>query len=214
MGIDNNLAELKRQINDRAKLVVVTKTRSLKEINQAIFLGVSDIGENRIHEALEKYPHIGSSVKWHMIGHLQTNKVKKVVEIFDMIQSVDSEKLAREIDKRSRNVGKVMSILVEVNIGEEPQKYGVSPDDVLSFIENIAHLKNIKVLGLMCMAPFVEPEETRQYFKRMKSIFDKIKVESISNVEMKYLSMGMSNDYKVALEEGSNMIRIGTALFS
>jgi len=195
----------KLQIQSDVKLIAVTKTRTVEEIKQAIKAGIACIGENRVQEAEEKFPLL-PNVEKHMIGSLQTNKVKLAVKLFDMIQSVDSLKLAKEIDKRCKAINKVMPILVEINIGDEASKHGIKPEDVEGFVKEISKLKNIKVYGLMCVAPLVNPEEARPYFKQMKRLFD-----SIGN--MKWLSMGMSNDYKIAIEEGSNMIRIGTAIF-
>lgn len=201
--IKENLAKLR--IPSSVKLIAVTKTRTVEEIKEAIMSGVTCIGENRIQEAEKKFPYL-SNVEKHMIGNLQTNKVKLAVELFDMIQSVDSLKLAKEIDKRCEVVGKVMPVLVEVNIGDEPNKHGIKLEKVEIFIKEISQLKNIDVQGLMCVAPLITPEETRRYFKKMKKAFDSIN-------GLKWLSMGMSNDYKIAIEEGSNMVRIGTAIF-
>lgn len=187
------------------KLVAVTKTRTVEEIKKAIEAGIECIGENKIQEAKQKFPFL-PDVEKHMVGHLQTNKVKLAVELFDMIQSVDSVKLAEEIDKRCEAINKVMPILVEINIGNEENKQGIKFGDAKSFISGISQLKNIDIQGLMCIAPFIPLEETRPYFRKMKELFD-----SFGN--LKWLSMGMSNDYKVAIEEGSNMVRIGTAVF-
>lgn len=201
--LKDNLAELR--IPSNVKLVAVTKTRTVEEIKQAIISGITCIGENRVQEANEKFPLL-PNVEKHMIGSLQTNKVKLAVELFDMIQSVDSLKLAKEIDKRCKAINKVMPVLVEVNIGDEPNKHGIKLEDAKSFVKEISQLKNIDVQGLMCVAPLVNPEEARPYFKKMKQAFDSIN-------GLKWLSMGMSNDYKIAIEEGSNMVRIGTAIF-
>ncbi|MDP2907616.1 MAG: YggS family pyridoxal phosphate-dependent enzyme [Nanoarchaeota archaeon] len=201
--IRESLAKL--QIPSNVKLIAVTKTRAVEEIKEAVGSGVTCIGENRVQEAEEKFPYL-LKVEKHMIGSLQTNKVRLAVELFDMIQSVDSLKLAKEIDKRCEAIGKVMPVLVEVNIGDEPNKHGIKLEDVKSFVKEISQLKNVDVQGLMCVAPLVSPEEARPYFKKMKRAFDSIN-------GLKWLSMGMSNDYKVAIEEGSNMVRIGTAIF-
>ncbi|MBC7188640.1 YggS family pyridoxal phosphate-dependent enzyme, partial [Candidatus Aerophobetes bacterium] len=157
---------------------------------------------------------IGRKVKWHFIGHLQKNKVKRAVEIFDLIETVDSVSLAKEIDKRCARIGKIMPVLCEINIAKEKTKSGVYPEEVEDLILEISTLKNIKVLGLMTMGPFSEnPEEIRPYFRKTRDIFQKLKEKSIPNVQMKYLSMGMSNSYKQAIEEGANIIRIGTRIF-
>lgn len=201
--ITENLARL--GIPSNVKLIVVTKTRTVEEIKEAIDSGVTCIGENRVQEAKEKFPLL-PKVEKHMIGSLQTNKVKLAVELFDMIQSVDSFKLAEEIDKRCGAIGKIMPVLIEVNIGDELSKHGIRLENVESFVKEIPQLKNINVQGLMCVAPLVNPEETRPYFKKMKQAFDSVH-------GLKWLSMGMSNDYKIAIEEGSNMVRIGTLIF-
>lgn len=196
------------------ELVAAAKTRTPEEIREAIAAGVKIIGENYVQEAKEAFDVIGNEVRWHFIGHLQGNKVKKAVEIFDLIETVDSVSLAQEIDKRSRDRGKVMDVLVEVNSGKEPQKSGVFPLDVRVLIEAISGLSNIKVVGLMTMGPFSgDPEDARPYFVETKKVFDEMAAANIPNIEMKYLSMGMTNSYKVAIEEGANIVRIGTKIF-
>lgn len=196
---------IKLQIPSNVKLIAVTKTRTIEEIKKAIEAGINCIGENRVQEAKQKFPSF-PNVEKHMIGHLQTNKAKIAVELFDMIQSVDSVKLAKEISKRCEEINKVMPILIEINIGNEEIKHGIKPEKTKDFLNKISQFKNIDIQGLMCIAPFIKPEETRPYFKKMKELF-----ESLGN--LKWLSMGMTNDYKVAIEEGSNMVRIGTAIF-
>jgi len=186
-------------------LVAVTKTRTVEEIKKAIESGVNCIGENRVQEAKQNFPSL-QNIEKHMIGHLQTNKAKLAVELFDMIQSIDSVKLAKEISKRCEAINKVMPVLIEINIGSEESKHGVKPEAAQSFINEISQFKNIDIQGLMCIAPFIKAEETRPYFKKMKQLFDSLG-------SLRWLSMGMTNDYKVAIEEGSNMVRIGTAIF-
>lgn len=201
--IKENIVRL--QIPSNVKLIAVTKTRTVDEIKQAIEAGITCIGENKVQEAKQKFPFL-PKVEKHMIGHLQTNKVRLAVELFDVIQSVDSVELAGEINKRCGAIGKVMPILLEVNIGSEESKQGVKPDDIKNLVREISKFKHVKIQGLMCIAPLLEPEKTRPYFRKMKQIFDSIE-------GLKWLSMGMSNDYKVAIDEGSNMVRIGTAIF-
>lgn len=194
---------------DDVTLVVVTKTRSVEEIHEAIAAGATDIGENYIQEAEEKYGEIGEDVKWHLIGHLQRNKVRHAVEVFSVIHSVDSEELAREIGRRSEAIGKLMDVLVEVKISGEETKFGVEPSETLALVEKISSVSGIRVCGLMGMAPFeADPEETRPYFAELKKLWDKLPKE-----RRLYLSMGMTSDYEVAVEEGANMVRIGTAIF-
>ncbi|MDP8261275.1 MAG: YggS family pyridoxal phosphate-dependent enzyme [Candidatus Kappaea frigidicola] len=216
-AIKTNCEKIKAEIPDNVKIVIAAKTRSVDELKAALAAGMSIVGENYVQEAEEIKESLGrksNSLKWHMIGHLQTNKVKLAVEIFDMIETLDSLKLAAEIDKRAKEVNKIMPVLVEVNSGEEDQKTGLRPEKVIEFIRDISLLQNIKLSGLMTMGPrFGDPENARDFFKKTKSLFDEISALKISNVQMKYLSMGMSNTYKIAIEEGSNMIRPGSIIF-
>ncbi len=214
MGIRENVKELLKELPDEVELVAATKTRTPEEVLQAVEAGIKTIGENYVQEAERTYAVIGNKARWHLLGHLQKNKVKKAVALFDMIETVDSVELAREIDKRCAQMGKVMPVLVEVNSGREKQKSGVLPENAEPLIKEISKLSNIKVMGLMTMGPrFGNPEEARPYFVTTRKIFERIKALEIANVEMKYLSMGMTNSYRVALEEGANMVRIGTKLF-
>ncbi|AJF61269.1 TPA: YggS family pyridoxal phosphate-dependent enzyme [Candidatus Woesearchaeota archaeon] len=208
--IRQKIREILEEIGN-AELVTVTKSRSIEEIIEAIEAGARIIGENRVDEARKKYGMLKDCLKkynvgYHFIGHLQSNKVNKAVGFFDLIQSVDSVKLAEKINKRAEELEIVQDILVQVNIGEEEQKYGVPPGEVSSFIGSLSGLGNIRIKGLMCIAPYSEnPEDARPYFSRMKKIY--------RTFDFEYLSMGMTNDYRIALEEGSNMVRIGTAIF-
>ena len=212
--IRENVKKILDELPDGVILVAAAKTRTPEEILEAIEAGVQIIGENYVQEAERAYGVIGNRAKWHMIGHLQKNKVKKAVRIFDMIETVDSVKLAKEIDKQCKKIGKIMSVLIEVNSGEEPQKSGVMPDKVVDLVKEISKFENIKVEGLMTMGPLLDdPEELRPYFRKTRELFEKIRDMDIPNVEMKYLSMGMSDSYKVAIKEGANMVRIGTKIF-
>ncbi|MBU4284100.1 MAG: YggS family pyridoxal phosphate-dependent enzyme, partial [Nanoarchaeota archaeon] len=182
--------------------------------------GATDLGENYVQEAQEMHEQLGEiakKVKWHMIGNLQTNKINKVIPIFDVIQTVESYEKAQDIDKRVEKAGKsVMPVYIEINIGEEVQKAGIKPEyEVIeNLVKQISGLSHLSLEGLMTMGPrFGDPENSRQYFRRTKEIFDKIKALNLPNVSMKTLSMGMTNSYKVAVEEGSNMVRIGTVIF-
>jgi len=219
-----NLEKLKRKIKEVAqnsnrdfreiKLVAITKTATVEQIREAIEAGIEFIGENKVQEAQKKYIQINLPVEWHMVGHLQTNKVKYAVEIFDLIHSVDSIKLAQEIDKRSRQFNKITDILIEVNVSGEISKYGIKPDKLENILREISVLSAVKVRGLMTIAPIVkQQEEARPYFRRLRELSEKIKTLKIQNVEMKYLSMGMTNDFEIAIEEGSNLLRIGRAIF-
>ncbi|MGD9117596.1 MAG: YggS family pyridoxal phosphate-dependent enzyme [Dehalococcoidia bacterium] len=214
MGIRENINKLLAELPEGVELVAAAKTRTAAEVLEAIAAGIKVIGQNYLQEAEALYPAIGNKARWHFIGHLQKNKVKKAVKLFDMIETVDSVELAEEIDKRCAQINKVMPVLVEVNSGQEPQKAGVLPEKAEELIKAIAHLPNIKVMGLMTMGPrFGNPEDSRPYFITTIKIFERIKALQIPNVEMKYLSMGMTNSYPVALEEGANLVRIGTLIF-
>lgn len=214
MTIRDNVRRVLNELPSEIQLVVAAKTRGPGEILEAITSGVSIIGENYVQEAERAYARIGDKAQWHFIGHLQKNKVEKAVRIFDMIETVDSVEIAMEIDKRCRQISKVMQVLIEINSGREEQKYGVLPEDAEQLIKAIADLKNIKIMGLMTMGPrFGNPEDSRPYFVETRRIFNKIKELGLPNVEMKYLSMGMTNSYKIALEEGANIVRIGTKIF-
>jgi pyridoxal phosphate enzyme (YggS family) len=212
--IKEKVEKILSELPEGVQLVGAAKTRSPEEIKEAIEAGIRIVGENYVQEAECAYQEIGPSVKWHMIGHLQSNKAKKAVRLFDMIETVDSVKLARAIDKACGNIDKIMSVLIEINSGEESQKAGVLPEDAVSLIREIAAFKNIRIMGLMTMGPFSgDPEDARPYFRKTKRLFDEVRGMGIPGVEMRYLSMGMSNSYRVAIEEGANMIRIGTIIF-
>jgi pyridoxal phosphate enzyme (YggS family) len=214
MSIRDNVARILRELPAGVELVAAAKTKTPAEILEAVEAGVVLIGENYVQEASDAFAAVGRRARWHFIGHLQSNKAKKAVEIFDVIETVDSADLAREIDKRCRNAGKTMSVLIEINSGEEDQKFGVAPADAEALIHEIAPLPNLKIEGLMTMGPFDgDPEAARPYFKITKGLFDRIGALGIPGVEMKRLSMGMTNSFRVALEEGANRIRLGTLIF-
>lgn len=212
--IKDNVKKILEELPSGVELVAASKTRTPEEILQAIQAGIKIIGQNYVQEAQKAYSIIGQQAKWHFIGHLQRNKVKIAVEIFDMIETVDSITLASEIDKRCRRLDKIMPILIEINSGKEQQKYGIFPEDTEGLINKISILKNIKIKGIMTMGPrFGNPEDARPYFVETKKIFDKIRTLDIPSVEMRYLSMGMTNSYRVAIEEGANLVRIGSKIF-
>jgi len=224
MSIKENLEKVRGRIQARSdslgrdtreiSIIAVTKTVDVNRIEQAIAEGVDIIGESRVQEAKEKYQKIGDKVSWHLVGHLQRNKAKDAVRIFDLIHSVDTTELAKEIDKQARKIGKIQKILVEVNVSGEESKYGLRPEEVFTFLKEISVLPSIRVEGLMTMAPLCDnPENCRPYFRKLKELSEKIDAEKIENVKMVNLSMGMSNDFEVAIEEGSNMVRIGRAIF-
>ena len=199
------------------KLVAVTKTATVEQIKEAISAGVKTIGENKVQEAKGKYQVLSADIadiEWHLVGHLQTNKVKYAIEVFDLIHSVDSIKLAEEIDKRSLQFGIMTNILVEVNVSGEETKYGIKPEEVEPFLKEISEFSRIKVRGLMTIAPIAEDkEEVRPYFRKLRELSEKIENKNIKNVKMDYLSMGMTDDFEVAIEEGANMVRIGRGIF-
>jgi hypothetical protein len=214
MTIKQNVKQILSELPNGVGLVAAAKTRTAEEVLEAIESGVKIIGENYVQEAEGSYEVIGNKVKWHFIGYLQKNKVKKAVRLFDMIETIDSVDLATEIDKRCAQIGKIMPVLIEINSGREKQKSGVLPKNTEQLVREISHLQNIKVTGLMTMGPrFGNPENSRPYFVETKMIFDRMKKLNLPNVEMRYLSMGMTNSYKIALEEGANMVRIGTKIF-
>ncbi|MCK4580652.1 MAG: YggS family pyridoxal phosphate-dependent enzyme [Dehalococcoidia bacterium] len=214
MTIKENVKTLLEELPDGVELVGAAKGRTAREIGEAIDAGLKIVGENYIQETVLVQKSVSEDVEWHFIGHLQRNKAKKAVGVFDMIESLDSLRLAEEIDKRCREIGKVMPVLVEVNSGREEQKFGVLPEDVEELVKEASSLPNIKIMGLMTMGPrFGNPEDSRPYFIKTREIFEKIKRLNLPNVEMRYLSMGMTNSYRIALEEGANMVRIGTKIF-
>ena len=224
MSIAENLKTVNGRIASAAKragrdpssitLVAVTKTIAAEKIREAIAAGATILGENRVQEAREKIDAIGPIARWHLIGHLQTNKAKYAVRLFQLIHSVDTLELAREIDKQAAKIGKVQNILIEVNIAGEASKAGMAVKEAPKLVREAAKLKNITIQGLMTMPPFSEdPEESRPYFCVLRELSQSIAQENIHGVSMKELSMGMSGDFEVAIEEGATMVRVGTAIF-
>jgi pyridoxal phosphate enzyme (YggS family) len=214
MMIEENVKKILQELPPGVELMAAAKARTPEEIMRAAQAGVKIVGENYVQEALAAFSVVGHRVKWHFIGHLQRNKVKKAVEIFDMIETVDSPELSEEIDKRCGQRGRIMPVLVEINSGREKQKFGVFPEDADNLIQEISGLRNINIEGLMTMGPmFGDPEDARPYFVETKKLFDRIKTLNLPGVEMRYLSMGMTNSYQVAIEEGANIVRIGTKIF-
>ncbi|MBD3378933.1 MAG: YggS family pyridoxal phosphate-dependent enzyme [Candidatus Omnitrophica bacterium] len=214
MAISDNVRKILEEINGRAELVAAAKTRTADEIREAVKAGVRIVGQNYVQEAEAVYQDIGREVRWHFIGHLQKNKVKKAVAIFDMIETVDSVELASVIDKRCAAIDRTIDVLIEVNSGREPQKAGVLPEDVRPLAEKLAGMRNIRLRGLMTMGPFTgDPEEARPYFSGTRKVFEEISGALPEGASMDYLSMGMSNSFRVAIEEGANLVRIGTAIF-
>lgn len=214
MTIKENVKRLLGELPSGVTLVAAAKTRTPEQVLQAVDAGIEIIGENYVQEAQAAFTIIGSKAKWHMIGHLQRNKVKQAVEIFDAIETVDSLRLASEIDKRCAQIGRTMPVFIEINSGREPQKAGVFPEDTEDLLRELASFEHVTAEGLMTMGPRLgDPEEARPYFKETKRLFDRMKGLLLANVEMRHLSMGMSNSYLVAIEEGATMVRIGTGVF-
>lgn len=222
--IEENIIDINNRINEICKIssrnpqeiriIGVTKTVNVLDIKEAIKHGISSVGENKVQEIREKYDDISELIEWHMIGHLQTNKVKYIIDKVDLIQSLDSIRLAKEINKRCKKSGKIMNALIQINVANDKNKYGILPTELEGFVNEISKMDCLMIKGLMTIVPYVEnPEKVRPYFKKMKEIFDSMKNTKKANIDMKYLSMGMTNDYLVAIEEGSNMVRIGTGIF-
>ncbi|MCR5002202.1 MAG: YggS family pyridoxal phosphate-dependent enzyme [Lachnospiraceae bacterium] len=224
MSLADNLREVQGNIDEAVKrsgrrredvtLIAVSKTKPVSMIQEVYDLGVRDFGENRVQEIMDKYDSLPDDIRWHLIGHLQTNKVKYIIDKVCLIHSVDSLKLAKEISREAMKHDLTVPILIEVNVAGEESKFGVSPEDLEQLIRDAAKLPGICIKGLMTVAPYVvDSEENRQVFVKMKQLSVDISRKSIDNVCMDYLSMGMSGDYTVAVEEGSAMVRVGTSIF-
>ena len=228
--VKDNIIEIRKRISlacskvDRdpgaITIVAVSKGRTPEQIKQAVQAGLTDIGENKVREALLKHRLLStvnselSTIKWHMVGHLQSNKVKEAVEIFDLIQSVDSLRLAEEIDKQAARIKKIQDILIEVKTSAEESKFGLKPEETIEVIKEVAKFKNISIKGLMTIAPIMDnPQDARPYFRMLRELKDRINSLSTVNRELLTLSMGMTDDFEVAIAEGSNMVRIGRAIF-
>lgn len=222
--IKKNLEVIKEKIDRAAQksgrkgtditVIAVTKTIDVARINELISYGIQNIGENKAQELRDKYPQIDPSVNWHFIGHLQSNKIKYIIDKVKLIHSVDSEKLAYNINEAAKKHDKVMDILLQVNVAEDENKFGLSYKEVEPLLYKLKDLKNIRVRGLMTIVPYdEEAENNRLYFRRMKQLAVDIDNQNIDNISMEFLSMGMTNDFEIAIEEGSNMVRIGTGFF-
>lgn len=213
-NITANVERILSEIPEHVTLVAAGKTRNPAEIEAAIRGGLQHVGHNYVQEAQSMLDAIGNRVQWHMIGHLQRNKAKVAVSMFDMIESLDSWRLAKELEKRCAHAEKTLPVLIEINSGSEESKTGVLPENTRALIEKIAELPHLRIQGLMTMGPgFGDPEDARPYFQATRQTFERIANRNLPNVEMRILSMGMSNSYRVAIEEGATMIRLGTILF-
>lgn len=224
-SIADNIAEIRNNIAlAKAKspnpeqditLVAVTKMHGVEEIKEVLACGQTLLGENRVQELLDKYDAVGDGATWHIIGHLQSNKVKYITDKVAMIHSLESESLAKELSSRMQALGKTMDCLVQVNIADEESKFGLEKTAVVPFLQQVSQMPGIRIKGLMHIAPYFEnPEDVRPIFREMYQLFEQIKMLEIPNVNMDILSMGMSHDYQVAIEEGANMIRVGSSIFA
>ncbi len=212
--IKESVAKILDSIPPEVLIVAAAKTRTPEELKAAIDAGIKLVGYNYIQEAEQMFPNVGNIVQWHLIGHLQRNKAKRAVELFDMIETIDSLRIAEAVNRHCADIGKMMPVLIEINSGRESNKTGVLPEDVNNMVREISVLSHLRIEGLMTMGPrFGKPEDARPYFKATKAAFDLLSKAGIKNVKMQYLSMGMSNSYQIAIEEGANIVRIGTKLF-
>ena len=205
--------KIKNETPEDVTVICVSKTRKIHEIEEAYASGARDFGENKVQELLEKYDSLSEDVRWHFIGHLQTNKVKYIVGKVHLIHSLDSIRLLQEIEKRYGASNEIANLLIQVNIGKESTKNGVDVEEIDSIINAAKECNNIKIKGLMATIPIGDEESCRRYFSQMKTIFDNLKTYEHKNISMEFLSLGMSGDYHIALEVGSNMIRLGDSIF-
>lgn len=224
MSMCDNIASVRNNIRlacervgrepESIKLIAVSKTMGTDKIMEAVSCGIRVFGENKVQELTDKYDILAKDLEWHMIGHLQTNKVKYIVGKVAMIHSVDSIRLLQEIDRRFGAAGLTIDVLIEVNIGREKTKYGIYPEDISSFLVEASKYNHVRISGLMTVAPAVEEaEKARPYFVEMRKLFEYAKSMNKGNIDIRYLSMGMTGDYEVAIEEGSNIVRVGTGIF-
>lgn len=224
--IKENLQQVQKRIeaaatragrdSDEIKLVAVTKTRGIEEIKEAVEAGIVDLGESRVQELRDKYDNISQKINWHMIGHLQRNKVKYIMrmERCNLIHSMDSMRLAKKINKRAGMADRVMNVLVQINVAGDENKFGLKPEETIQYLKDVSEFENLQVKGLMTMVPYVEDtEEVRPYFRQLKELFEEAKRAEIPNIEMQELSMGITNDFEVAIEEGATIVRVGSAIF-
>ena len=213
MAIGKAYNTIKDSIPENVTLICVSKTRQISEIKEAYAAGARDFGENKVQELIEKYDNLDSDIKWHLIGHLQRNKVKYIVGKVHLIHSLDSIRLLQEIERRYGDKGEIANLLIQVNIGKEDTKTGVAVEEIEALIKASEECNNIKVRGLMATIPIGDEENCRRYFNEMKIIFEDLKTFEYKNVSMEFLSLGMSGDYKIAIDSGSNMVRLGESIF-
>ncbi|MFT8340240.1 YggS family pyridoxal phosphate-dependent enzyme [Clostridium beijerinckii] len=213
MGIKQNIEELRSKIPEQVTLLAVSKTKPLEDLEDAYMAGMRDFGENKVQELVKKSENFHEDVRWHFIGQLQSNKVKYLVDKVHLIHSLSSISLLNEIEKQFSKVNKVANTLIQINIGREESKSGILEEDLYEFIEVIEKCKFVSVKGIMVIIPIGDEESNRKYFKKTKKIFDELKEKNYNNISMKILSMGMTHDFMTAIEEGSNLVRIGTGIF-
>ncbi len=212
--VKRNSERILKEIPQNVTLLAAVKTRTTEEVKAAFEAGIRHFGHNYVQEARMMAPELDLKAKWHMIGHLQRNKAKDAVELFDMIETLDSIRLAEELEKRCAAVGKTLEVLVEINSGMEDEKSGVLPQDLAPLVEATSGFPHLRLVGLMTMGPLEgEPERSRPYFAKTRQLFDELRKANLPGVEMRVLSMGMSGSFRVAIEEGATMVRLGTALF-
>jgi pyridoxal phosphate enzyme (YggS family) len=225
MSIAENIAEIRKNMEEARKkspnpeqpvtLVAVTKTRTPEQLNEVLAAGQNILGENRVQELMDKYDAVNPGADWHIIGHLQSNKVKYIADKVVLVHSLESESLANELNRRMLEIGHPMDCLVQVNIADEESKFGLAKEEVVPFLEMVSNMPGIHVKGLMNIAPFFEDtEQVRPIFREMYQLFQELKGKQIPGIDMDILSMGMSHDYQVAIEEGANMIRVGRSMFA
>ncbi|WP_055667655.1 YggS family pyridoxal phosphate-dependent enzyme [Desnuesiella massiliensis] len=214
MDLSERIKIITGSIPADVNLVAVSKTRSIEEILKVYEADIRDFGENKVQELIEKHDNLmDKNIRWHLIGHLQRNKVKYIVDKVHLIHSLDSVRLLEEIEKQFSLKNKIAKVLIQINIGREESKSGILEEDLINLINEVEKCSYVKVKGLMTIIPKGDEESSRIYFKKMKSIYEDLKTKSYNNVKMTYLSMGMTNDYKVAIEEGANIIRVGEGIF-
>lgn len=224
MGIADNLSQIEEKITlaceragrsrEEVKLIAVSKTKPVEDIHEAIAYGIRSFGENKVQELKEKMEILGEELDWHLIGHLQTNKVKYIVGKVSLIHSLENMRLAEALDKEAKKRKTTVDVLVEVNVAKEDSKFGIKPEDAEGFIRQVSEFENIRIKGLMTVAPYTDiSEENRRYFKELKKIMVDLNRKNIHNVNMSVLSMGMTGDYEVAIEEGATLVRVGTGIF-
>lgn len=213
MGIKENIEHIRKLIPEDVQLLAVSKTKPLEYLEEAYNCGIRDFGENKVQELVEKYENFHKDVRWHLIGHLQTNKVKYLVDKVFLIHSLDSINLLNQIEKVFGKAGKTAHALIQINIGREESKTGILEEDLEEFIQAIEKCNHVLIKGIMVIIPQGDEESNRKYFKKTKKIFEELKQRNFKNIQMQILSMGMTHDFETAIEEGSTLVRVGTGIF-